>query len=603
MVSAFRGHAKGVLVFLIPHVILGYTLRPDLGSNIIYAYSYEDVGTPDLVRGTWKLYDRFIDGFVPTGKCHTASPSGGPCLTSSACESSSCKAGQCCNAKGKSGLCLGCGTNGDCTRCATGYRLSAGSCVTFTSSGGQCATDAVCESGSCKAGQCCDDKGKVGTCLACSTNGDCARCATGYRLSAGSCVTLTSSGGQCATDAVCESGSCKAGECCNDKGKVGTCLACSTNGDCARCATGYRLSAGSCVTLTSSGGQCTSDAACESGACKAGQCCNAKGKLGACLSCGNNGNCTRCATGYRLSAGSCVTLTRSGGQCATDAVCESGSCKAGQCCDVKGKVGTCLACSTNGDCARCAIGYRLSAGSCVTLTSSGGQCTSDAACESGACNAGQCCNFKETSACLGCGTNGDCIRCGTGYRLSAGTCTLALGQGHSCHNDLQCVSEICAGGYCCRNGTNPGHCLACGSLGQCRACDPRQGQLHLKSGRCIPISTSTPAHGSSTLSKESDSQGSSTSRDNSGSSSNNTGLSSANILAAVFGCLFGVVLLIGVAIAVRRLHRTDSTQTFPTPIEPESTLSSERLYYNPIFSDEHPVYPVMSPCNQPEAEA
>jgi hypothetical protein len=295
------------------------------------------------------------------GQYRTAACGGSSDTTCSAC--ATCGAGQyqttACGGTNNA-TCAGCDVDcaactgvGACTSCAPGHYLSGGVCLACGSCGaGQyqaaacsATSDTVCLScSSCGAGQY-----KSATCTA-TTDTTCATCAT---CGAGTYET-TACGGSvnrvCATCATCAAGQYQTAACAGvSNTQCGSCSTCSasqyqtaacagsSNTTCATCATcgagQYRTAActsssnTTCATCSTCGAGKYQSAACTATAdTQCGTCANCPmGKFATtacgattdtvCASCGANCDactnattCTSCATGYALSAGSCVTV-------------------------------------------------------------------------------------------------------------------------------------------------------------------------------------------------------------------------------------------------------------------------------------------------------
>ncbi len=222
-------------------------------------------------------------------------------------------------------------------------------------------------------------------------------------------------------------------------------------------------------------GVCATSEECSSGFCVDGVCCE-RACRGVCKACdvpGSEGRCTAVTGaphGVRFGcsecdAGVCVddSLFSDGDACAVNAACDSGNCVDGVCCDlacegaceacdVSGAVGTCspVTGSPHGerDCASCG------AGTCLD----GDACDSELDCGGAPCVDGVCCD-RECGPCERCDQSGSLGACtsvsGTPRELAAGcsvceagTCRPAA-RGEACVASEQCDGDPCVDGYCC----------------------------------------------------------------------------------------------------------------------------------------------------------
>ena len=307
------------------------------------------------------------------------------CTAPDDCESGACLGARCCTSKG--GLsegCLRCGSNGGCVRCDDGYDLPGYVCIKGRGgdeqdeedSGnskerrskqekrkkqkqkrkkqkqkqklkqkqeqqaqeakvkeqsqevpgpeGACSQGAQCASGLCLGGHCCTAAGGLSTgCRKCDAQGGCLRCKKGFSLPGASCVPKKKNKvarekvetGPCSLDVHCASEICLSGWCCTGKGLSPGCGGCQENGVCVTCSEGFELHGGECVEhwpeRLVDRGSCSFSTECKLGVCKGGHCCASRKCMDrACLVANAEGNCARCAKHFHLTAASdCLAYT------------------------------------------------------------------------------------------------------------------------------------------------------------------------------------------------------------------------------------------------------------------------------------------------------
>ncbi|MBI3184264.1 MAG: hypothetical protein HYZ28_19195 [Myxococcales bacterium] len=434
------------------------------------------------------------------GTCKLAQ--GSACSAAGDCASGFCADGVCC-ASACTGTCQACNLLGQCAPVAKGLS-DAPSCVGTSACDGAgncqkvlgqgCAISSDCLSGFCADGVCCDAACGA-DCKACNVPGSLGVCSdvsagyvdgacTGLRACDGKGTCKSALGRACAAASECLSGNCVAGTCCN--------AGCQPGG----CVEGVRCNAEAC-TLPSE---------CASGNCADGVCCDTacSGTCAACDLAGRAGKCSSVPKG-QTDVGTCevpnacdgagqCSMKPIGAACQSAAVCMSGFCVDGVCCDSSCD-GTCEACNVAerlGTCSRAPVGKSDigtceppkacdAAGAC-SLLMPGQACTAASQCTTGHCIDGYCCESACTAECKACnlaGLEGSCADvprdstdvgtcAGSGDACDgAGKCRLKDGQ--PCLAGYLCASGVCADGVCC-NAACDGACFACtvaGAVGQC----------------------------------------------------------------------------------------------------------------------------------------
>jgi Cellulose binding domain len=499
-------------------------------------------------------------------------PLGGACGADAECNSAICAQGRCCSAA-CTGTCKSCavaGSEGTCRNIPDGMD-PLGQCAdegaTTCGLDGQCngagacrkyAANTTCGMDSCSAGAehpapRCDATstcapGALRSCspyvcgttnckTSCASSAD---CVAGFTC-VGSVCTQLSNGMPCTSAAMCTSGYCEQGVCCNT-GCAAACVACNLTGKVGTCSPVAAGTAPTPATQCTDMGSttCGTDGKCNgAGACRSyavGTACGAASCTGSTLSsprsCDGAGACrpattssctpyqcatTACKTSCTTTAADCTTgntcVTMSCGKIPIGGTCSSGlnsdcasnfcvnnvccnSACTGTCmsCSLTGSVGTCspiatgdpplvaaqcpMAASTTcgndgtcngaGACRKYAIGMSCAAASCTGAT-----LTSSRACDgAGVCAAATmspCGKYKCDAAGAGCRTtctvDADCVAPNI---CNAGSCTLKP-TGTACTMANECDSGFCAQGYCC-NQACTGTCKSCaiaGSLGTC----------------------------------------------------------------------------------------------------------------------------------------
>jgi len=499
-------------------------------------------------------------------------PLGAACGADAECNSAICAQGRCCSATctgtckscavaGSEGTCrnvpdgtdplgqcadegaMTCGLDGQCNGVGACRKYAvATTCGTDSCSAGaehpapRCDTSATCAPGalrSCSPYIC----GATNCKTSCATSAD---CVAGFTCIGSVCTQLTN-GTPCTSAAMCASGYCEQGVCCNT-GCSAACVACNLTGKVGTCSpiaagTGP-LVATQCTDMGST--SCGTDGKCNgAGACRnyaVGTACGAASCTGSTLSsprsCDGAGACraattsscvpyqcgtaackTSCATTAAdcTSGNTCVAMSCGkipiGGTCSSglNSDCASGFCVNNVCCN-SACTGTCMSCSLTGSVGTCspiaAGDAPLVASQCpmaaATTCGNDGTCNGAGACRKYAvgtqCVAGSCtvstftsarlcdgagvCAAATTSPCgkykcdaagaacrTTCTADADCV---SPNICNAGTCTLKP-TGSACTMATECDSGFCAQGYCC-NQACTGTCKSCaitGSVGTC----------------------------------------------------------------------------------------------------------------------------------------
>jgi len=350
-----------------------------------------------------------------------------------------------------------------------------------------------------------------------TTCGDHTDCVQSHYCRRDFCVPRPDAGERCLSDAACASGHCVDGFCCDEAcdepcrscgagGLEGACVVVSDAPDPGSCDGDEACSAdGLCLGTT--GATCEDAAACLSGFCADGRCCDraCDGECEACDQEPSPGSCL--AVRERADADTCdggracdglgACKLELAGECESDAECISGYCTDGLCCDTS-CTAACRACNlpgSEGSCAEvkgaedppvCASFAGCDAwGECRWVF--GMPCASAEECLSGHCADGVCCdeacdqpcrscispntvgycatvrNAEQPGRCFGeevCDEDGDCVPAPSGSDLE---------NGALCDRDERCRSGHCADGRCCDSECR-GTCMACnlpGSKGVC----------------------------------------------------------------------------------------------------------------------------------------
>jgi hypothetical protein len=511
-------------------------------------YAHDTVPANTCVDGTYKMS---CDG---SGACKR--DNGEVCANGTTdCASGNCVDGVCCDT-GCGAACWACnlaGSVGTCSKIAqysqdnwpanicvgTNTCDGNGSCKYVNgqlcpSGGTDCAStycvDGVCCSTGCGA-QCksCNVAGSVGTCTntpkyvhddnsspACQAPKTC--------NGQGNC--LSDNGQDCMNGTDCASGNCVDGKCC-DTTCTETCKSCNVSG-----------SPGTCTNIPMNGqdnwpvGTCVAPMGCDGfGVCRKenGQpcpngptdcasmmcvenvCCNdlCTGMCKSCLVAGSVGTCTNLPPFAHdtYPTSSCIAPSacdgsgncklENGGSCGSNpALCASGNCVDGRCCDTTCTT-ACWACNIAGSEGTCA---KLSQGStdsfpgnaCVTPNACDGNgvcklelgqaCTLASQCATGFCIDTICCAEACDIPCKKCVTGGSCVNIAAGAEDQVATlpCTLPNGscdgsghckrvRGQPCGSPDDCVEGFCADGVCC-DGACAGKCRSCTQLGFVGTC-------------------------------------------------------------------------------------------------------------------------------------
>ncbi len=411
----------------------------------------------------------------------------GNCIDGVCCNSTCSGLCQACNVAGSAGACTSIPNGQDpANECASGACNGAALCK--LDNGQACAAGSACLSTTCVDGVCCNALCS-GTCQACNvagSTGTCSSIANGQDPAsecsgavscngAGACGYFAN-GASCSLGAECTSGNCVDGVCCNTAcsgtcqacnvaGSVGACSSIASGQDPANeCANGACSGAGTCK--SDNGQACAAGSACLSGNCIDGVCCNTtcSGTCQACNVAGSVGTCSNIPFGQDpanecvglvfCSMGACAPLG-GGSICSQNAECASGNCVDGVCCNTACG-GTCQACNlagSNGTCTNIPANSDPSnecngatncngAGAC-SLLAQGSACGAAGECSTGFCVDGFCCN----SACTGL-----CKSCSGAYNLNGdGIC-----------GNIECAdpqNECSGAATCVGNGTCGANCL------------------------------------------------------------------------------------------------------------------------------------------------
>jgi hypothetical protein len=403
------------------------------------------------------------------------------CTQNYQCLSSSCVDGYCCD-NACSGACDTCsqrGFEGTCKPNPAGTVVAV--CGAYVCDGLSGACPAACNGDQqCAAGRWCDN----GACVPQRTQGQ-------------SCVRNTAcTTGQCADGFCCNQGCGESCDVCNLPGLEGSCVAasagatpapacglfvcgglsvacpttCRDDNDCAQTAW---CNNGNCEPQRPLGHACVRDRACTQGHCADGLCCDS--------ACGES--CDTCGA----QPGTCTVRTKGsvGAPTCTPFVCDGVQASCPQ------------SCNDNLD---CATGYYCTGpgGVCAVKLPDGALCgTNNAVCLSGNCADGYCCNAPCQGACESCATNpgtctaypegnpgapscgayacngasGNCpnscpgtpnlqLGCASTHFCVSGLCTPKRGLGDGCFDGAECGTGFCVDGVCCNTGCS-GACDVC----------------------------------------------------------------------------------------------------------------------------------------------
>jgi hypothetical protein len=388
-----------------------------------------------------------------------------------------------------------CGTDGTCN--------GAGACRNYVS-GTQCAPP-ICSGSTLTSSQTCDGTGicKAATMGACAGNLTCgsatacktsctasADCVAGYVCNAGACA-LKTPGTACAAAAECASNFCQQGVCCTSA-CTGICQSCALSGSAGTCsnvpAATAPTPATQCVATGAAGcglnGLCDGTGKCQLYAvgtqCAAATCVNDTltpmqtcDGAGTCKSvtstlcdpyaCGTNGACkTTCSTSTDCTSPASCTGTSCGklaiGQpCTAAAMCNSGFCAQGVCCN-NACAGTCTSCAlsgTVGTCTSIAGGQSpIPATQCTdqgaTTCGTNGLCNGSGACQkypSGTQCGGATCTGSSLTSASTCNTSNVCTApaptsC-TPYICGTNACKTTCASSTDCLTPDVCLSNVC----------------------------------------------------------------------------------------------------------------------------------------------------------------
>jgi hypothetical protein len=484
------------------------------------------------------------------------------CVDGVCCAVAACGTCEACNVAGSLGTCVGVANVTDPDSCP-GACDASGACK--ATRGQACATSADCLSDPCVDGVCCATA-SCGTCQACNLAGSLGTCSAVVSAEDPDTCAVTQAcnpvgackkkQGQPCVAGECLSGFCVDGVCC-DSACTGTCQACAA----AKKQTGADGFCGDTLAGIDPHGDCTDEGAATcgldgtcngAGGCRKypyGQACGAVtcvgntqsgfacNGLGACLAnvdydcgsyrCVGNACRTSCADASDCTASAwcngtaCEAKRGLGAPCPGPAACQTGFCVDGVCCD-SACSGLCQACSSaakgggldgacgfaaagsdprdscpddgaptcdrDGTCdgqGQCALypadtecGQPLCDGDAVTIrrcNGSGTCATRQVDCGPYACVAG---------ACLGaCTVDADCAS-GEGYcDVALGECSPRQSIGTACLRAAECLSGFCVDGVCC-TGACPGQCEACDVPTTRGTCTPVDGPPHGSRSAC-----------------------------------------------------------------------------------------------------------------------
>ncbi|HEX4341626.1 MAG TPA: MYXO-CTERM sorting domain-containing protein [Polyangiaceae bacterium] len=422
-------------------------------------------------------------------QCHLAgSCSGGVCSNPVKTDGTGCTDGNACTQSDscQAGACVA----GPPVTCpAPDQCHTAGSCNTTT---GVCSNPAKGDGTGCNDGKACTTSD---TCTAGVCGGPALPCSDGIACTVDTCKEPTgcnfdTSACGCTKDADCDNKNpCDGKETCNTTTltcRSGTPIDCSASSD--ACNTGTCSPAtGTCSavpkgngTVCNDGNACTTNDACQSGACK-----------GTAVVCTASDQCHDAGT---CSGGVCSNPAKANGvtcndqnACTTGDVCAAGVCRG---------PGT-LACNDGNACTAdvCnpATGCTAPAGNagaaCGAPSCTGGVAVAAAACSgtSATCPPGAtkaCAPYAcGATACLAvCAKDADCAS--GNYCAAGGKCTPKGTPGAVCSSSNQCTTSFCVDGTCC-NDDCVGQCEACNLPGKAGTCSPVTGKPVLPRTACV----------------------------------------------------------------------------------------------------------------------
>ena len=482
---------------------------------------------------------------MTTNNCGDKLADGSKCSIDTDCTNGHCIGGICCHSA--CNACQTCSATGTCANIKAGS-ASRTSCGTTAASGacgyngtcdgnGKCAQNATCNASftTCKDANTqynntgnCDYSGSTPACdlvaydcgayvcsgkackTTCATDADCDT-ASGYYCMGTGCRTLNageacSGSRKCSGSLTCVDGVCCSAASCNDcyscnvTGKAGSCnpvAANTTDGACVpscnattnTATSAYCDGAGKCVTKTTT---CTGGSTCSGGVC--GNACSATNP---------------CPANYTCSNATCKLSNGQACSGANGALCSSGNCVDGYCCDTATSCGVCKSCGVTGhlgtcynsDGASCDDGDKCTTGDKCT----GGVCGGTAiTCPSGICLSGactactprstQCSDNKSYQTCSSTGAWGTALSCSPGTCVS-GACTACTAGSTQCSDNksyqtcsstgawgaaVACTNQACVNGACtgvcspsstqCSDASDFQTCSSTGTWGDPAAC-------------------------------------------------------------------------------------------------------------------------------------
>jgi len=423
--------------------------------------------------------DHFCDG---QGACRPDLAPGGACDRVGQCASGFCADGVCCGAAcdggcdrcdRTAGTCLPVGDGEAGQGCGPYLCGGVAACPTTCGGDADCAGDHFCEAGTClpdrATGQACDRVGQCasghcadGVCCGAACDGACDRCDT----TPGACLPVQDG----TLVAACDPYLCGGG--------AGCPTTCASDADCAD--DHYCDAGGACAPDAAPGVACDDGAMCATGTCSDGVCCDwpCEGACERCDLAASAGTCTLLADGVFAGAcgayacdgatGACPTECASDGDCAADHFCDGqgacrpdlgrgvacgrvAQCASGQCAD-----GVCCDTACGGACDRCDLAG--AAGDCKSVPDG----TAAPACGAYLCGG-------EPGCPTGCAGDGDCA---AEHVCEAQVCVPLADDGAACARDATCASGVCAGKVCC-DVVCDGPCEACDLDGTSWQCTPR----------------------------------------------------------------------------------------------------------------------------------